>query len=383
MPAPQQAAGSSNNDNALDFLWLVVIIVVGMALVWYFGKTPITRAVFFVRQYELIAIQAVLSIWNKVLIFTQVPIPSANTQTLLQWQHFVKNTPTSSVNFQALSALSTEVGRYLAYPIAGILGVLAIFIYRSNLTTHFKTIFNMQRLKQTEYHDWPQITPVLQTDLVKQDLKTGPWAMAMTPIDFCKQYQLLQITSEHGENKATLLTGAAHRIFTLQLGSVWEGADKLPLYMQALVAIFIARGNRDRISADPILQRISASANEGTLDFSGAVTLWRKHINSKNVQRVLQKHAYIYTVMASLIELAREDGVLATAEFLWLKPLDRKLWYMLNSVGRQTAVPEIAGAFSHWLAEKKVGQPLKVPMVQEAVKSLQAALEEIVYTDEE
>jgi intracellular multiplication protein IcmP len=152
------------------------------------------------------------------------------------------------------------------------------------------------------------------------------------------------------------------------------------MHIQALLAIFIARGCRDRESAEPVLRGISASANAGTLDFAGAQALWRKHINNKMVQRVIQKHAYVYTVMASLLELAREDGVLATAEFLWLKPIDRKLWYMLNSVGRQTAVPEIAGAFAHWLAEKKLEQALKVPMVDEGVKALELALQEIIYT---
>ena len=87
--------------------------------------------------------------------------------------------------------------------------------------------------------------------------------------------------------------------------------------------------------------------------------------------------------MASMLELARTDGVLASAEFLWLKPLDRKLWYMLNSVGRQTAVPEIAGAFAHWTAEKKTKRALRVPMVDEAAKSLEVAMKEIIYEADE
>ena len=57
-------------------------------------------------------------------------------------------------------------------------------------------------------------------------------------------------------------------------------------------------------------------------------------------------------LIASLLEMARIDGVLASAEFLWLKPVDRRMWYMLNCVGRQTAVAEIAGLFAHWQAEK-------------------------------
>ena len=87
--------------------------------------------------------------------------------------------------------------------------------------------------------------------------------------------------------------------------------------------------------------------------------------------------------MASMLELARTDGVLASAEFLWLKPLDRNLWYMLNCVGRQTPFPEISGPFAHWIVEKRLRRPLKVPMVAEAVDALDVALSDIIYNPEE
>jgi intracellular multiplication protein IcmP len=101
------------------------------------------------------------------------------------------------------------------------------------------------------------------------------------------------------------------------------------------------------------------------------------------VQKVIAVHGYIVTAMASLLVASREAGVLSTAEILWLKTTDRRMWYMLNSVGRYTAMGEIAGAFAHWLAEKKLGLPLVVPMVEEAVKGLELALSDILYKPEE
>ena len=94
------------------------------------------------------------------------------------------------------------------------------------------------------------------------------------------------------------------------------------------------------------------------------------------------RHAYVLTTMATLLQMARTDGVVATADFLWLKPVDRRLWYMLNSIGRQTVVPEISGPYAHWLAEKKIGRPLVAPMVKEAVTGLEAAVAEILYIAE-
>src|SRR5262249_22032318 len=158
-------------------------------------------------------------------------------------------------------------------------------------------------------------------------------------------------TDKNGKPAITLKHGAAHRIMTLQLGSMWTDLAKLPIHIQALFAIFAARTNRDRAAADQLLLQISKSSENGHLDFTGTQELLAKNANNKLVRRVVGRHAYVYTVMASLLELSRIDGVLASAEFLWLKPLDRKLWYVLNTVGRQTAVPEIAGAYAHWLAE--------------------------------
>jgi intracellular multiplication protein IcmP len=87
--------------------------------------------------------------------------------------------------------------------------------------------------------------------------------------------------------------------------------------------------------------------------------------------------------MASLLEMARSEGVLATAEFLWLKPLDRKMWYMLNSVGRQTATVEIAGAFAHWKTEMKVKRPLRTPAVLSAANALKESVSQILYVGKE
>jgi intracellular multiplication protein IcmP len=66
-----------------------------------------------------------------------------------------------------------------------------------------------------------------------------------------------------------------------------------------------------------------------------------------------------------------------------LKPYDRRLWYTLNTVGRQTPFPEVAGIFAHWVAERDMGRKLMVPMVEEATTALEVALTEIIYKPDE
>jgi len=56
---------------------------------------------------------------------------------------------------------------------------------------------------------------------------------------------------------------------------------------------------------------------------------------------------------------------------------------MLNSVGRKTAFPEVAGPFAHWQVEKRLRRPLKVPVVDSAVNAMEDAIAQIVYKPDE
>lgn len=208
--------------------------------------------------------------------------------------------------------------------------------------------------------------------------------MALTPMQFCKKHKLLkEKTGDDGRPAVDVIAGKASQVFVTQLGPFWTHVTALPPYARALFAAFAACGNHDRDPAFEVLNKISHSAESGKLDFTGADALLSKHVNSKLVAKVTQRHAYVLSVFASMFELARTDGVFASSEFLWLKPLDRKLWYMLNTVGRQTPVPEAAGPFAHWQAEKRWGGPMRTPMIESAVKGLEIALSEILYEPEE
>ena len=59
--------------------------------------------------------------------------------------------------------------------------------------------------------------------------------------------------------------------------------------------------------------------------------------------------------------------------------IDRPLWYMLNSVGRRTAFPEVSGPYAHWIMEKRLRRPLKTPMVAEAINALELGVAEFIY----
>lgn len=154
--------------------------------------------------------------------------------------------------------------------------------------------------------------------------------------------------------------------------------DKLPTHLRVLFAVFAARINADTAPAEKLLVQLAASSLNN-LNTSGVDALIKKHGNTELVRKIIRSHAYVLTVMASMLEGAREDGVQASADFLWLKPVDRRAWYILNTVGRQTPFVEVAGIFAHWIAEKEAGRKLIAPIVGEATNALELALKEVVY----
>lgn len=368
--------GQGGGGESLDFLWIVVVIVVAAFAIWYFYQAEITSFIFLIRLYEVKLIRMAMEGIGKAFTFLTFPPPDLTA--LNQWEGYIASRP-AHISFNSVEEVSQIVGNYLAYPVMVILGLMGLFIYRKHVILKFKFIFNMATLKKAELSVWPQSKPTLGKNLIGEDLKKGPWAMAMTPLAFCEEHKIVKAIQKEGKSVGKLIRGPAYRVFALQTGRLWPGLSGLKIHIKALLAIFAAKANHDTDLANKLLDQISASSGSGKLNFSGIEEALNKYYPSKVVQRGIAHHAYLLTVMATMLELARTDGVMASAEFLWLKPIDRPLWYMLNSVGRRVAVPEIAGAFAHWLAEKELKAPIRTPMVEAAVKAMEVELENTLY----
>ena len=374
MAAPQQGGGQ---DNSFGILWGVAAIFAALGGIWFAFKTQIITFYLTIKLYEVHLLNALFN--DKYVSLNSLIVTAiANSKRL---------------TFSDLLMLGDGVGNLIKYPLIIIMLILAFVVYFGNSTHLFKRTYSMKDLTKLEKDNWPQITPVVGLDLIKTDIDVGPWAMALTPMQFCKRNQLLEeIRPQRHEGMSrkdwdkidvVLKRGEANRIFALQLGQLWGGLDKLPPYARALFAVFAARINADSKEAANVLARLSASCMNTELDMTGVNELLKKHAKTKLVEKIVSEHAYVATVMASMLEGARTDGVQASADFLWLKIRDRRLWYVLNTVGRQTPFTEVAGIFAHWKAEKEAARRLFVPMVEEATRALELALKEVVYRPDE
>lgn len=378
MAGQQQQQGG---DNSLDFFWGIALVLVAILAAWYFGRVYIVKVIYFVRYYEIVLIDYALRAWATIAEPAGLPIP--DTSGLVDAMQAINAGPSDTMPFSIVAQVSNNVGWFLAFPIAIILIVLSVLVYFSNVGGRYKRVHSMKTLRESEARIWHAIAPVKDHDLINEDIDKGPWAMALTPMMYAKREKMLiEDTSKHPVT-VTVNRGIAAKKFAMQLGPYFTKFESLPPHIQALFAIFVGRACRDRKASDVLLEQLSRSSGSGQINYSGARALAARHINSKEVRFALARHAYVSTLMCTMLELARTDGVMATAEFLWLKTVDRRMWYTLNSVGRQTPYVEVSGIFAHWLVEKKLNRPMRVPMIDEAVKAMEIAIDDIIYEADE
>lgn len=268
----------------------------------------------------------------------------------------------------ALTQLSKDLRWVMFVPLGTVFGFYAWRVWRAQPTKNLRRVLTREKLLKSEVSIWPWIAPVVELDIVKMSIDEGKWAMARTPIDFARKYRLLD-----GQSLNKL---RAEKLFASQLGKLWEGPERLPSHVRALFACFIAQACRDKDGARDGLRVLAVSHAAGKPDHSFADGLLKKHMGDERLAPIFENHAYVVTVVCAALELARTNGVLPPAYFLWLRPLNRPLWYALNNVGRRTPFCETAGVHGHYLAEKVAGHRIERPYVTESVKALERALRE-------
>ena len=376
--AGQGGGGQSAQDQtgSLDFLWGAVALVIAVLVIWFLFKLQIVTGVLTLKYWEL----------QVVGFFTHEVDP------FLPVLDFYRHNP-QQMTYPLMKTLMNDTGQFLAIPFAAICVILGIVLYFGSFATQYRHHHNLKTLYESEKKLWPQIIPTSKQDLLTTPINEGPWAMAMNPMEFAKKHKLLKEIHEQGRGakisdrgmklRVEIIPDKAEQVFMDQLGPIWEGVDKLNDYTKALYAAFVARAHHDRETSRKFLDQISASSADGQLDFSGMDKIIEKYRDSKIATAVVKQHAYITTVMASILQLSRTDGVLSSADFLWLKPIDRTLWYTLNNVGRQTSFPEVSGVMAHWHVERELQRKLSVPMVKEAVKGLEHAIAAVIYQPDE
>ena len=351
-------------------LWGVILLflAVGAWFLWYRFHGPIAAEVMHFQHWQM----------QQFARFT-------SSYAGLDSQ--VMQTDPASVRFGALWRLMHNVGSYIRYPAAGLVAVLGIWCLLGASTTRFTRNIDLPRLMKIQAEVFPSGAAFVDRGLKLTAMEAGVPRLcdpALHADEWIRRYAL--------SSDGTLSDDRAAMALQQQLGPVWQGVKQASPQVRCLFAAFALHTARKREAAINLLGTLSKSlpieAKDGPggpakpLAFGAAAIAEADRILGdgglmKRCEAVADRHAYTAPALMSVLTLAREEaGVLAPAQFAFLKLVDRPLWYALHSLGfpggqnpaeQPNPRIEAAGARDHWAAECSMGHPLPVPAFERSL----------------
>ena len=323
------------------------------------------------------------------------------------WLELVSRDP-GTLTWENITVILRYSGEWIRWPYALILFLLGGLAVLYGRTADLTRRFSMDSLLKNNAEQFPCLRPVVGRGtylLSPESRDSGPWRIARTPVQFCLENGLLVDKENKPVSAGKALKNGmpdenleaygamefskenATKVLTGQLGNKF---DCLLLYSECrfiLAAAFMAYAEGDKKSCMDILDAVSCSYSEENgicsvnlleqEDFlEKAESLIMKHRTVLKDPLLLRHAAFELPWFMALLTRARQKGVLACSQFLWLRPLDRPLWYALNQCGGNTAWAEGLAAWAHYAAEEKAGTSLNKPHIAKAVHSLREALAE-------
>ncbi len=352
--------GSQKESGELDILWIIGAVLFTLGLIFILFRTEILTVILWIKYGEL-----------KIISFF---VLNDDYQGLANW---VNEQNPNRVSFSELDLISREIGMTLQVPCILLCLFLATVIYFKHPESGFRDTETMDTLSEKMRGLFPALNIVAGLNLAKVNIDEGPWAMGLTPIEFAKKHKLMAQNIKTG--KIVLDHYKTKLVFTQQLAEPFPGVAQLKPHEKALFAIFAAYINYKRDEAERTMEEIvrqitPEKLKKNKLDYHTDALL-KKYEDTPKVQKIITQHAYTNTIFMEMLTEARKSGIVLNSLYLWLKPIDRRLWYVLNNVGRKAVFIEAAAVQAHWLAERRLGFTIKQPMVDEAIFALDEAIQ--------
>lgn len=122
-----------------------------------------------------------------------------------------------------------------------------------------------------------------------------------------------------------------------------------------------AEGGKDYEKARDQLNNSARGAKHGMANLKVAEWIFAKYRGNQQARRLFAVHQWEYTYLYRLLHVAKRRGKCGHWEFIWLKPMNRILFYALNTVGRDTPHTESAAVFNHAVYENMCGKGNRLP----------------------
>jgi len=360
---------------------LIFIIILGLALIiGHFFGNQLMNILRWIRFSELWVSSLFLSDSYSVVI----PVTwggNGAPQSLGVWKDWLSSAPLDAIkNFSQIKAMSYIALMPMKIFFTASLAFMVIYTIFKDPGVKYSRKMDLEILIKEQAKSFPVIQPFIDFNphkaphrVIGKEVprKLPLFAEALSPEEWVAFNQIKFENKQLENNKA-------YRAFAKQLGKRWEGPLKLPIYAQGIYAACALKHIRKRDACDDLINQlaISWSAKRGFKPSRKLRSKIKKIIKDPKIGGLLKehadKHAFTVTVLLRCLAKARsEGGVMASATFLWLRGVDRPLWYALNNLGRQSYFTEASGAMVHYVSELISGQKIPVPQVETAVSALE------------
>lgn len=321
------------------------------------------------------------------------------------WFFFFKDSEKSLIRWSHLSK-SSLYSNLFTFVVC--LVPFAVWIVRRSLNTNPTNHKHFARAKDYTLHSftdrmaevYPHLALFRKLDLNAKPINSGKYRMADTEKQFAMKHHLLDRVKA---NEFKVNRDRAVQVFVNQMTRLWTGYNALTRWEQAVIAVLVPRiAATDPKMSDAdykeALQRTddllaaywrdaAATYNEEkdtlSLDMKLARATIKKYGHSAKVKQFFKAHAYVGTILYSMLVEARTLGVLQPAEFRWLRVVDRRLWLIIDNVGKIVATTEVAATYAHYLHELKQKRAIEKPMIEGAVRALIEAVESYAFSPDE
>ncbi|MBX2834397.1 MAG: type IV secretion system protein [Micavibrio sp.] len=381
-----QQAENTLHEAAIGWAILIAIIAVVLWLFWYYNSTEVRNIVRWIRYGEMWFLQWPIMAYEQINLLLGGDGIYKYTYNGREhnWRDSFETVPNVSkykLNYAYLSVFSAMAMQPLK-PVFLLLCVIGTYWALSKgPRTHYRTRLNLEGLIHRQSKNFPVIAPFAKFNPATQPprppgapvpAELPAFAEALGPEEWLA-YHAIPIPD------GVIDEGAASKAFQKQLVARWKGPKELSPERQILLAAFCLKAARKRIESDDLLGRLALCWNyKGGLNMSADKKLHKdalKILNNKDLSGTTlskcNQHAFVTTALLRALQTAREEGgVLAPAQFAWLRGYDRTLWYPLNNLGRQSFHMEAIGAMSHFKQEKMTQRPIPLPKVEFAVETI-------------
>ncbi len=391
------AGDGKDGDPAMNLLLAIGLAAALGWLAWHGLKEYILDGLRWLRYGELWIINMLtgksLNACMQWLRFAQFNAAPTQTMVALTNQCFSPAYLAVLPPEEAYSYYSLSVGPvftieriamgYYRWPF--MIGFIAVAIYELFMSPRnkFKTTYDLEGFIETQAKMWPVITPILRFNPAKVSArmlggevpdKLPLFAEALSPEEWVSWHRI-PVANGIPDREAS------RRAFILQLGPRWHGPENEPPHIRALFAAYALKGAQKREESDALLGELSKCwTPEHNFVLSAKMEAEVKRIlrdpdSGGAAANIAAQYAYRTTALMGVLRWARMNGgVLAPAQFLWVRATDRNLWYPLNNLGRRSYHIEGAGAIAHYAAEQAAQKPLPIPRIDTAWVTLKEYL---------